>query len=341
MPQTNRKCKIVVDAMGGDFIPKNPTLGAISALSENNNIEVLLVGDKSKITGYLKEYNLSFNQDNIIHSSEIIEMSDSPTDALRKKKDSSIVKGTMLVKEGKADAFVSAGNTGAVMAASTLIIGRIPGFGRPTIGAQFPTSKMKPCTVYDVGASVDSKAQHLFDYAIMGTIFAKELDGLKNPAVGLLSVGEEESKGNLVTSEAFKLLKKSKLNFVGNVEGRDILKGKVDIIVCDGYTGNVLLKFGESFIEFLKNRIKSYAEKGLLNKLKALIAKIVFKESLSDMDYQSHGGVPLLGINGISIIGHGSSSPLAMKNMILKANDMFQKNLIQKLREGKEFYGSL
>lgn len=327
--------------MGGDFVPQNPTLGAVSALKENKNLEVFLIGDKTKISEYLKENNLSFNQDNIIHCSEVIDMHDSPTDALRKKKDSSIVKGAQLVKEGKADAFVSAGNTGAVMAASTLIIGRIPGFGRPTIGAQFPTSKMKPCTVYDVGASVDSKAQHLFDYAIMGTIFAKEIDGIKNPSVGLLSVGEEESKGNSVTLEANKTLKSSKMNFVGNVEGRDILKGNVDIIVCDGYTGNIILKFGESFISFLKDRVKSYANKGLINKIKALITKNVFKESLSDMDYQSHGGVPLLGINGISIIGHGSSSPLAMKNMILKANDMFQKNLIQKLREGKEFYGNL
>lgn len=327
--------------MGGDFVPINPTLGAINAVKENNSIEVFLIGDSEKINNILVENNLEFNSSNIISATEVIDMHDSPTDALKKKKDSSIVKGAQLVKELKADAFVSAGNTGAMMAASTLLIGRIPGFGRPTIGAQFPTETKKVCTVYDVGASVDSKPIHLLEYAIMGTIYAKVIDGIKNPTVGLLSVGEEESKGNSVTFETLDLLKNSKLNFVGNVEGRDILKGNVDIIVCDGFTGNIILKFGESFINFLKTRIRSYADEGILNKIKALITKNVFKDSLKDMDYQSHGGVPLLGVNGISIIGHGSSSPLAMKNMVLKANDMFQKDLIKKLKEGREYYGNL
>jgi glycerol-3-phosphate acyltransferase PlsX len=227
------------------------------------------------------------------------------------------------------------------MAASTLIIGRIKGFGRPTIGAQFPTSSKKTCTVYDVGSSVDSKAIHLLEYAIMGTIYAKEIDNLENPSVGLLSVGEEESKGNSVTLEALEMLNSSKLNFIGNVEGRDILKGDVDIIVCDGFTGNIILKFGESFVSFLKNRVRSYADKGLLHKINALITKKVFKNALSDMDHEAYGGVPLLGVNGISIIGHGSSSPLAMKNMIIKASDMHSKNLITKLKEGREYYGNL
>ena len=192
-----------------------------------------------------------------------------------------------------------------------------------------------------MGSSVDSKAIHLLEYAIMGTIYAKEIDGIKDPSVGLLSVGEEDSKGNSITLESQKLLKESKLNFVGNVEGRDILKGGIDIVVCDGFTGNILLKFGESFINFLKNRVRSYSQQGLLNKLNALITKKVFKESLKDMDYQSHGGVPLLGVDGISIIGHGSSTPLAMKNMILKSNLMFKKNLIGKLKEGRKYYGNL
>lgn len=327
--------------MGGDFVPQNPILGAVSALKEADGIEVYLIGDQAKIESVLNEQKISFNGDSIIHASEVIEMHDSPTTSLKTKKDSSIVKGAQLVKEGFADAFVSAGNTGAVMAASTLIIGRIKGFGRPTIGAQFPASSGKVCTVYDVGSSVDSKAIHLLEYAIMGTIYAKEIDNLNNPTVGLLSVGEEDSKGNSVSLEAFKLLKNSKLNFVGNVEGRDILKGEVDIIVCDGFTGNIILKFGESFISFLKHRVRAYADKGILQKINALITKKVFKQALSDMDHEAHGGVPLLGVNGISIIGHGSSSPLAMKNMILKASDMYFKNLITKLKEGREYYGSL
>lgn len=341
MSQKFNKCKIIVDVMGGDFVPLNPIKGAVQALNETSNIEIFLIGDKSKIEHTLKSEHLSFDSSKIIHTSEVISMHDSPTNAIKKKKDSSIFKGAQLVKEKFADAFVSAGNTGAMMAASTLLIGRIQGFGRPTIGAQFPTSKMKPCTVYDVGASVDSKPIHLLEYAIMGTIYAKEIDQIKNPTVGLLSVGEEKTKGNLVTLETLKLLENSKINFLGNVEGRDILSGIADIIVCDGFTGNIILKFGESFIPFLKSRIRKFADQGVLNKLKALVTKTVFKESLKDMDYQSHGGVPLLGVNGISIIGHGSSSPLAMKNMILKAGLMYQKELIKKLKEGREYYGNL
>lgn len=340
MSQNNRKCNVIVDAMGGDYAPLNPILGAIEASKVTSQIETFLVGNKEKIQNIISEKNLNFNIQNIIHTSEVIEMHDSPTVSIKTKKDSSIVKGAMHVKNSVADAFVSAGNTGAMMAASTLLIGRISGFGRPTIGAQFPTESKKVCTVYDVGASVDSKAMHLLEYAIMGTIFAKEIDNISNPAVGLLSVGEEDSKGNNVSLEAFQLLKNSNLNFVGNVEGRDILKGDIDIVVCDGFTGNIILKFGESFINFLKSRVRSFADEGLLNKIKALITKNVFKESLKDMDYQSHGGVPLLGVNGISIIGHGSSSPLAFKNMILKANDMFQKDLIKKLKEGREYYAN-
>jgi glycerol-3-phosphate acyltransferase PlsX len=336
-----RKCRIIVDAMGGDFIPDNPILGAIEAFNKNSMLDLSLIGDEKKINNFLDEQKLKFDRTKIIHASEIIDMHDSPTNAIKKKKDSSIVKGAKLVKAKEADAFVSAGNTGAMMAASTLLIGRIKGFGRPTIGAQFPTNNNRVCTVYDVGASVDSKPMHLLEYAIMGTIYAQEMDGIKKPTIGLLSVGEEDTKGNSVTFETHEMLKKSKLNFVGNVEGRDILAGKTDIVICDGFVGNIVLKMGESFISFMKGRIRNYADGGFTNKLKALTTKGVLKDSLSDMDYQSHGGVPLLGVNGISIIGHGSSSPLAIKNMILKANEMFEKKLLKKLEEGKEFYGNI
>lgn len=327
--------------MGGDYVPLNPIMGAVQALDSNEDIDVYLIGIKDEIEKVLRDKNIRYDLSKIIGVSEKINMHDSPTEAIKTKKDSSIVKGARLVKEKEAHAFVSAGNTGAMMAASTLIIGRIKGFGRPTIGAQFPASDKKVCTVYDVGASVDSKAIHLFEYAIMGSIYAKEMDNIANPKIGLLSVGEEESKGNTLAIEVSRLLKKSNLNFVGNVEGRDILKGGIDIIVCDGFTGNIILKFGESFINFLKARVKSYADKGFMNKIYALITKKVLKASLAEMDYQSHGGVPLLGVDGISIIGHGSSSPLAMKNMILKANDMYQRNLINKLKDGREYYGKI
>ena len=334
----SKKCRIAVDAMGGDFAPKHELLGAIEALKDDNSFELILVGDKEKILSTAKENNISIDEKLIHHASQIIDMHDKPTEAIKSKPDSSLVIGARLVKDKKADAFVSVGNTGAMMAASTLIMGRIPGVGRPTIGATFPSVKNKFCLVFDVGASVDSKPQHLFEYAVMGTIFAREIYYAENPSIGLMSVGEEESKGNELSFATMKLLKNSKLNFIGNVEGRDILQGTADIIVCDGFVGNVILKFGESVLTFLKSRIKGYANKGILNKLKALVVKGVLKSTLSDMDYETHGGVPLLGVNGISIIGHGSSSPLAIKNMILRAKEMHDKNLLSKFEEALKIY---
>lgn len=332
-PNNNIKCRIAVDAMGGDYAPKNILIGALDAMATDKNFELILVGHKEKLLQVATNEGITLNKELIYHASEVVEMGDTPTTALKSKPDSSIVIGAKLVKEKKADAFVSAGNTGAMMAASTLIMGRIKGVSRPTIGAAFPTAKNKFCLLFDVGASVDSKPQHLFEYAVLGSIFAKEIYNASNPSVGVLSVGEEEAKGSELSLAAHKLLKSSSLNFLGNVEGRDIMNGSVDIVVCDGFVGNIILKFGESVLTLLKSRVKQYSTKGFLNKTYALIVKKVLKESLSDMDYQTHGGVPLLGVNGISIIGHGSSSPLAIKNMVLRAKEMYDKNLIQKFEE--------
>ena len=334
----NSNCKIAVDALGSDFAPRNDVVGALQAFNERKDFELLLVGEKSKILEVIKKENLSFPEENIFHAPEHIKMSDSPTAAIRTKKNSSIVVGAQLVKDKKADAFVSAGNTGAVLAASTLIIGRIPGVGRPTIGASFPNETGKFTLLFDAGASVDSKAQHLFEYAILGTIFSQEIYGIEKPKVGLLSVGEEEEKGNELTFAAHKLLKESKLNYVGNVEGRDVLNGNIDVIVCDGFVGNIVLKFGESVIGFLKAKLRSYADSGILNKFKALMTKSALKVALRDMDYQHHGGIPLLGVNGISIIGHGSSTPLAIKNMVLRAKEMHELNILQKFEESIKEY---
>lgn len=327
------KCKIAVDAMGGDFAPQNVVLGSVQAMRENPGMEILLVGKRDAIQKVIDENGLSFNPDNIIHTDEVIEMSDSPAAALKSKPNSSIVIGAKLVKDKKADAFVSAGNTGAVLAAGTFIMGRIKGISRPTIGATIPTNLGGICYVYDAGASVDSKPRHLLEYAVLGTIFSREITGVANPKVGLLSVGEEKSKGNELTLSAFKLLQDTDLNFVGNVEGRDILKGEVEVIVCDGFVGNIILKFAESFMHFLKAKLKAYAAKGIINTIKVLAVKGTLKGVLADLDYQSYGGVPLLGVNGICIIGHGSSSPLAIKNMIVRAKEMHDKNLIQKFEE--------
>ncbi|MGD1005997.1 MAG: phosphate acyltransferase PlsX [Ignavibacteriaceae bacterium] len=334
------RCRIIVDAMGGDFAPYNAVVGAIQASSENSGIELFLVGKSDEILKVISSNNLSFNKDHIIHADDVIGMAELPMASLKAKPNSSIVVGTKLVSEKKADAFVSAGNTGAVMAASTLIIGRIPGVGRPTLGQAMP-NEAGISILFDVGASVDSKPKHLLEYAVMGTIFTKEIYGIENPKVGILSVGEEESKGNEVSIAASALIKKTNLNFVGNVEGRDILKGIVHVVVCDGFVGNIILKFGESVLDFLKFKFKEYAGKRFLNKLKIGIVKKSLKEILKDFDYQEYGGVPLLGVNGISIIGHGSSTPKAFKNMVFKAYEMHQKDLISKIENAIKQYSYL
>jgi len=336
----NLTCRIVVDAMGGDFAPQNAVVGAIQAYSEKKNFELFLVGKKPAIKKVLFENKLQFDEDKIINAEEVIEMGDIPTNAIKSKPDSSIVVGANLVKEKKADAFVSAGNTGAMMAASTLIMGRIPGVGRPTIGQEMP-NETGISTLFDVGASVDSKPRHLLEYAIMGTIFTSEIYGIENPKVGILSVGEEESKGNEVTLAAAELIKKTNLNFVGNVEGRDILKGTVHVVVCDGFVGNILIKFGESVLDFLKFKFREHADKSFSNKLKIGLVRSSMREILKDFDYQEYGGVPLLGVNGISIIGHGSSTPKAIKNMVLRAHEMYEKNLVSKIENSIKKYSNI
>lgn len=329
----NSVCRVAVDAMGGDFAPRNTVLGALNATKENRDFQLYLIGNKTEIQKVISESGNQFNEEYIIHTDQVIEMHDSPTASLKTKPDSSIVVGAKMLKDKQIDAFVSAGNTGAMMAASTLITGRVKGVSRPTIGATFPTIDGGVCNVFDVGASVDSKANHLYEYAVMGSIFVEEMQQKKNPSIGLLSVGEEDEKGNEVTKAASKLLRQSNLNFIGNVEGRDILKGGVDIIICDGFIGNILLKFAESVIGFLKGRLKNYAYRNFSNKVKVLLSKGALKGALTGMDYQEYGGVPLLGINGIAIIGHGSSSELAIQNMVVKAGEMFYKDLTKKIEE--------
>jgi glycerol-3-phosphate acyltransferase PlsX len=333
------RCKIIVDAMGGDYAPQNAVVGAIEAFLENPGFDLFLVGKEKEILKVIADNKLGFDNSMIINAEEVIEMGDTPTEAIKKKPNSSIVVGASYVKEKKAHAFVSAGNTGAMMAASTIIMGRIPNVGRPTIGAEIPNI-YGTCFLFDVGAGKDAKPNHLFEYAVMGTIYAKELGGVMNPKVGILSMGEEDSKGNEVTTAAFKMLKESKLNFIGNVEGRDILTGKVDVVVCDGFIGNILLKFGESVPKLLKHLLKKTADKNFIDKIKIGLFKSTLKKALKDLDYQEHGGVPLLGVNGISIIGHGSSTPKAIKNMVFRAYDMYKKNLNQKIEQSLKEYAN-
>jgi glycerol-3-phosphate acyltransferase PlsX len=337
---SRKKVRIVLDAMGGDFSPKNEVLGALEALQQTGErFHIILIGREAEIRKSLESDTAVFgalaksSSLEIVNADEVIGMEDEPVLALRQKRNSSIVKGFDLVKSGQADAFVSAGNTGAVMSGGTLLLGRIPGVSRPTIGSQFPREDGSYTLLFDVGATVDSKAIHLKEYAIMGSIYAEKMFGVKDPRVGLLSVGEERSKGNELVFESIELLENANINFIGNVEGRDVMRSTADVIVCDGFVGNVILKFAESVLTSLKARLKAYAEKGVVQKVMTGIAAKVLRVILKDYDYQEYGGVPLIGVNGVAIIGHGRSTPKALRNMILKAEEMVIKDVNGHIRE--------
>jgi glycerol-3-phosphate acyltransferase PlsX len=325
--------------MGGDSAPAVVVEGALDALDQTRGrFAVLLVGREEGVEQELSRSpgraapHRSSGALAVIHAPEVIGMDDHPNAALRTKKGSSISVGLEAHRDGKADAFVSAGNTGAVLSASTLILGRIKGVSRPTIGALVPTVQ-SPCLLVDAGTNVDCRPRHLYEFGVMGSIYVSAMLGKERPAIGLLSIGEEDTKGNETTLQAFALLRKSGLNFIGNVEGRDILKGKADVVVCDGFVGNILLKFGESIPAFLKTKFSRYASTGIVPTLVALIARRGMRSVLRELDYQEHGGVPLLGVNGVSIIGHGGSTPRAIKNMIIRAEEMVHRRVHQRIQE--------
>jgi len=313
--------------MGGDFAPAHEVAGALEALRQGKNeFEVIFVGKEREILTEIRRHSAEGLAFSVVNADEVITMDDPPTAALKQKKNSSLAVGMQLHKEGKAEAFASVGNTGAVLSASTLILGRVKGVSRPTIAAFFP-SETGVCLVVDAGTNVDCRAQHLYEFGVMGSLYASRVFKYDNPKVGLLNVGEERSKGTEVVQEAYGLLERSNLNFIGNVEGRDILKGKAQVVVCDGFVGNVVLKFGESVPGFLKSKLKQYASGNLIRTLLIGAARGSLRASLKDMDYEEFGGIPVLGVNGVSLIGHGSSSPKAIKNMIFKAAEVAQSQL--------------
>jgi glycerol-3-phosphate acyltransferase PlsX len=330
--ENRTKLKIALDAMGGDYAPENTVAGALEALQETRNrFSVILVGREDAIKKVLRKHRINGEVHSVVNASEVITFDDIPTVALKTKKQSSIVVGMNLHKEGKVDAFVSAGNTGAVLSASTLILGRIDGVGRPTIGTFLP-SERGMCILLDAGANLDCRPHHLLEFAIMGSIYARHVLHYEKPTVGLLNVGEEASKGGGQLQEAFRLLSRSRLNFIGNVEGGDILQGRAQVVVCDGFVGNVVLKFGESVIELVRKRLKEQAHEGLLKKLRARIAYGSLKTMMRDFDYQEYGGVPVLGVQGVCIIGHGQSTAKAVRNMILRAEEMVVRNINGQIR---------
>jgi len=332
--RSKQKIRVALDAFGGDFAPKNEIEGAILSFKEKPediDLEVVFVGKEDVVSSVLSNYDTSSTNFSIVNADEVVFMSDDPVSVIKQKKNSSLYVGALLHSEGSSDAFVSAGNTGAMLSVSTLLLGRIKGVSRPTIGTFMPTINNDPTFVLDVGATIDHRSRFLFEFAIMGNIYVTQTLGIKNPRIGLLNIGEEPSKGTEEIKETYRILSESNLNFIGNVEGRDIFGGKADVVVCDGFTGNVVLKFAESFIKLLKSRIKNYSEKSFTNKIRAGLMVPTLRQVLSGLDYQDYGGVPLLGVNGVSIIGHGGSPPKAIKNMIFRAIEFVQKNINHKI----------
>jgi glycerol-3-phosphate acyltransferase PlsX len=309
--------RISIDAMGGDFAPQEIVAGTLQAAEKIQGIEKLfLVGDEAAIKIELDKHKGPIPPCiEIVHCTEVVGMGESPAVAIRRKKDSSIVRSVMLVKDGLADAIFSAGNTGAAVAAATLKLRTLKGVDRPAIATVMPTST-DPFVLLDAGANPDSTPEMLQQYAVMGTIYSREILGVENPSVGLLSIGEEAAKGNEMTKKSFSLLEASHLNFIGNVESRDLFNAKVSVAVCDGFVGNVVLKTSEAVAKMISNWLKEKFRKNPIRMIGALLSRGVFKEIRQHGDPSSYGGAPLLGANGVVVIGHGSSNAFATFNGI-------------------------
>jgi glycerol-3-phosphate acyltransferase PlsX len=328
-----RPLRIAVDVMGGDAAPIPELLGAIQAANElkQKGVEIILIGDRDRVQSVARQLRLRIERFPLLHADEAITMHDDPTEAVRLKRRSSLVLGMELHAAGDVDAVVSVGNTGAVLTAATLILGKLAGVSRPTIGTLVPTERQRPSVLLDVGANVECKPRHLYEFALMGNVYARELLGIERPRVGLLNIGEEETKGTSTLRETYRLLKASYLNFVGNVEGRDILRGVADVVVCDGFVGNVLLKFGESLAAVWRSRLRALGSRDLWRRLLLWLFRPTLRRLLREFDYQSYGGVPLLGVRGVVIVGHGRSSPTAIRNMLFRAHEAIQHALVQRL----------
>jgi glycerol-3-phosphate acyltransferase PlsX len=324
---------IAVDAMGGDRGCAPVIEGALAYVREYSD-SVILVGKRERITEEISRYKASSAALGIQEASEVVEMNESPSAALRRKKDSSIRVGIDLVKRGEASAFVSAGNTGAVMATAMVILGNLPEVERPAIATVMPTLKGN-CILLDVGANVDCKPRQLLEFAIMGNIYAKDILGKGKPRVGLLSIGEEETKGNELTKETYKALEEeTSLIFAGMVEGRDLFSGNVDVVVCDGFTGNVALKFSEALAEMIGALLREEFSKTLASRLGYLLTRPAFERFRRRVDYSEYGGAPLLGVNGICIISHGRSTAKAIKNALRVAGECVHNRVLEHIREG-------
>jgi glycerol-3-phosphate acyltransferase PlsX len=323
---------IAVDAMGGDFAPQCAVEGAVSAAVEDG-AEVLLVGDRARIEAELARLGKRHPKGiEIVHAEEVVGMDEPAITPIRKKRRSSIRICAELVKEGRAQAMVTAGNTGAAMISAKMVIGTVAGVDRPALAAVLPNVKGRT-VLLDVGANVGTKAHHLREFAVMGHFYAQELIGTPSPRIGLMSIGEEEGKGTDLTREVFKVLKNTGLNFVGNVEGRDVFNGSVDVIVCDGFVGNVILKSAEAVAEMVGKMLREEIERGIRTRVGYLFAKPAFDAFRKRTDYSEFGAAPLLGVNGGCFIGHGRSNAHAIQNAIRRATEFSAARLDQKIRD--------
>jgi len=323
---------IAVDAMGGDHAPRPEVEGAVVAAREFG-VRILLAGLAPELKRELAKHAHRGLPIEIVPASEVITMHDSPSQAFRKKKDSSAHVAAKLVRGGLADGFISAGNTGAVMAVARFGLGTLPSVDRPALAAPFPTARGGTSVLVDVGANVDSKPAHLVQFAVMGEIYYRAIFGTRRPKVALLSIGEEEMKGNELTREAHIRLKHSALNFVGNVEGREIFGGAVDVIVCDGFIGNVALKISEGVAQHIAGLLKDALQSTLSSQVGYVLSKKAYRNFRKKIDYSEYGGAPLLGVKGVTVIGHGSSNAHAIKNAIRVAMELVRGGVNERIEQ--------
>ena len=327
------KIKIVVDAMGGDYAPEVPVQGAVEALQENTNISIVLVGRTDAIKEQLAKYTYDKERIEIVHAEEVIGFDEPPVMAVRKKKDSSIVVGMKLVKKGEADAFVSAGSTGAILVGGQMIVGRIKGIERAPLAPLIPTAK-GPALLIDCGANVDARSSHLVQFARMGSIYMENVVGIKNPRVAIVNIGAEEEKGNALVKETYPLLKECKdINFVGSIEAREIPHGGADVIVCEAFVGNVILKLYEGLSSTLIGVVKQGMLSSLKSKIGAALALPALKKTLKSFDASQYGGAPLLGLNGLVVKTHGSSKAKEVKNSIIQCVTFKEQDINNKIKK--------
>jgi glycerol-3-phosphate acyltransferase PlsX len=326
-------CRIALDAMGGDNAPDEIVKGALLAVSEYPSVALTLVGREEVLREKLAAFGgANAPRIDIADAREVVDMTDTSLAPLRKKRNSSVRVSANLIGEGKADAMVSAGHTGAAMTSAYKVLGMIEGVSRPALAAVLPSAKGHT-VLLDVGANVDAKPAYLREFAVMGHFYAQMIFGIAEPRVGLMSIGEEEGKGNELTKETFRVLKETGLNFIGNAEGRDVFNGNMDVIVCDGFIGNVVLKASESLAEMMSKLIRQELTRSTTRKVGALLAKGAFADIRKRTDYSEYGGAPLLGVNGGCIISHGRSNAKAIKNAVRVARDFATNQIDAKIRE--------